>query len=231
MTRPVDPSAVVLPPVRARVLSEQIMTALREAIVNGQLPPGHHLVEADVAAQMGVSRVPVREAIRLLDQEGLVEFFPHRGALVVGMSQDELDAVYEMRAVIEAHAIRRASQNITPEELAALESLLAKMAALVEQRQIDKLVEADVQFHRGLLTASGYAFLQRRWEGLLGIVRIRSMQAIDRPGEVADYFISDTVSSHRILHEALVTGDPEAAAAAVREHILAVPPMLRRDSA
>lgn len=210
-----------LPPVKARVLSEQVVVALREAIVKGELPPGHHLVETDIAEQMGVSRGPAREAIRQLDQEGLVELFPHRGALVVGMSEDELDAVYEMRATIEAFAIARASTMVNQAQMAVLETLLAEMEQHQASRSILPLVEADVRFHEAILEASGYAFLKRRWDPLDGIIRVRTIQALDRPGPLAEHLFQDTVHSHRVLADAMKAGDAERAAVAVREHILA----------
>ena len=97
-----------LPRVHPRVLRQEVLEALRSAILNNRIKPGSRLLEAEVATRMGVSRAPVREAIRQLEQEGLVEFFPHRGAVVIGLPEDEIDAIYELRAQIEGRAIARA---------------------------------------------------------------------------------------------------------------------------
>src|ERR687894_3249082 len=109
-----------LPRVQARVLRQEVLDALRSGILANEIHPGSRLLEVDVANQMGVSRAPVREAIRQLEQEGLVEFFPHRGAVVVGLPEDEIDAIYEMRALIEATAMARAVDRITEDDLKGL---------------------------------------------------------------------------------------------------------------
>src|SRR5918998_1914266 len=87
------------PLVAPRVLRHDVLDVVRTAILQGQLKPGDRLLEADIASQMGVSRAPVREAVRQLEQEGLVEFLPHRGSTVVGVPDEEIDAIYEMRAL------------------------------------------------------------------------------------------------------------------------------------
>ncbi len=92
----------------------EVLDALRRAILNDDMKVGTRILEADVAEQMGVSRAPVREAIRQLEQEGLVQFNPHRGAVVLGLPEAEIDAVYELRAVIESRAMARVATTLTP---------------------------------------------------------------------------------------------------------------------
>lgn len=212
-------SRTSLPKVTVRGLSEQVVEALRDAIIKEELQPGHHLVESEIAQQMGVSRGPVREAIRLLDQEGLVELFRHRGAIVVGMSDVELDAVYEMRATIEAFAFAQAADIATPDDLRMLEGLIAEIEKFQDQRLIPELVDADVEFHAAVMRMSGYGFLKRRWDALDGIIRVRSIQALERPGPVAEHFLASSVDSHRALLDAVAGGDRQAAADAARGHI------------
>jgi len=215
----VNRSRVSLPQVTVRGLSQQVVEALRDAIIKEELEPGHHLVESDIAQQMGVSRGPVREAIRLLDQEGLVELFRHRGAVVVGMSEAELDATYEMRATIEAFAFSRAAEIATAEDLARLEEILTNIAQFQHDRSITELVEADVMFHALVMKISGYGFLKRRWDALDGIIRVRTMQALERPGDIAERFLETSVDSHRALFDVVASGDSKAAADAARHHI------------
>ena len=100
-----------LPLLKPRVLRQEVLSALRTAILAREIKAGSRLLEAEVAARMGVSRAPVREAIRQLEQEGLVEFFPHRGAVVVGLPDAEIDAIYELRAMIEGRATADASRH------------------------------------------------------------------------------------------------------------------------
>ena len=124
MTEPIGPGVGLnLQRIQPRVLRQEVLTALRTAILANEITAGSRLLEADVAEQMGVSRAPVREAIRHLEQEGLVEIFPHRGAVVVGLPEAEIDAIYELRAVIEGRATAASVGVVGEAELARLEAL------------------------------------------------------------------------------------------------------------
>ena len=211
-----------LPRVHAQILSQQILEALRKMILEGDLPPGHRLIEMDLASQMGASRAPVREAIRRLEQDGLVEIFPNRGAVVVGVPEEELAALYVTRAAIEAQAFARAAQNLSPEQLDELRRLVDRMAELVDAGATEELVETDVAFHRLVVDASGYVVLRRVWHSLDSIVRVRTMQALERNAPSSQVFLEDTVRAHAELLEALAEGPPSRAADLVHEHITAV---------
>jgi DNA-binding GntR family transcriptional regulator len=208
--------------VQPRVLRQEVLEALRSAILNNRIKPGSRLLEAEVATRMGVSRAPVREAIRQLEQEGLVEFFPHRGAVVIGLPEDEIDAIYELRAQIEARAIARACATATDEDLRRLDSLIVDMQRALKARDIDEVAEIDLRFHGTIVELSGFSLLRHIWQSLDGLVRVRSYQALDRPGRAAAYFLSGSIASHSILVDAIRKRDPEHAAAAARAHILDV---------
>jgi DNA-binding GntR family transcriptional regulator len=219
------------PTVPPRVLRQDVLAALRSAILEGRLRPGDRLLEADAAAQMGVSRAPVREAVRQLEQEGLVEFLPHRGSTVVGVPDEEIDAIYEMRALIEARAIRRACERITDDDLAFMEDCLGRIARANEMDDYDAVFDADLQFHAAIQRASGYRLLRRMWESMDGMVRVRSYQAFQGSSPAHEYFRQTAVSSHAPILEALRARDPDAAEQAVREHILEVSARIRAEHA
>jgi DNA-binding GntR family transcriptional regulator len=208
------------------VLRQEVLTALRTAILANEISAGSRLLEADVAEQMGVSRAPVREAIRHLEQEGLVEIFPHRGAVVVGLPEAEIDAIYELRAVIEGRAIAAAMDVVGETELARLEALIDDMRTAIKAREIETIAEIDLQFHGLIVEWSGLTLLKHIWGSLDGLVRVRSYQALDRPGSTAKYFLKNAAGSHTVLVTALREGDPEAAALLARQHVLEVPTML-----
>lgn len=210
--------------VDTRDLTSQVLGRLRDALMTNVIPPGDHLVEADIAEQMGVSRAPVREAIRVLDQEGLVEYFPYRGAIAVGMSEAELDVCYELRATIEAHALVPLMGSFPHERVAAMERIIGDMERLTDTEVLTSL---DVDFHRHIVEASGYHFLLRRWENLSGIMRVRVLQSITRPGPLTDFFRDDLAHSHQEILDAILQGDLSAAQQVVRDHILSVFPMMR----
>lgn len=227
MTDPGRPGAGLnLRKVQPRVLRQEVLTALRTAILANEISAGARLLEADVAEQMGVSRAPVREAIRHLEQEGLVEIFPHRGAVVVGLPEAEIDAIYELRAVIEGRATASAVDVVGEPELARLEALIDEMRAAIKAREVGAIAEFDLQFHGLIVEWSGLTLLRHIWSSLDGLVRVRSYQALDRPGSTARYFLKNAAGSHTVLVNALRDGDPDAAAALARQHVLEVPTML-----
>lgn len=215
-----------LPRIKPRILRQEVLGALRTAILANSIPAGSRLLEAEVAQRMGVSRAPVREAIRHLEQEGLVEFFPHRGAVVVGLPEREIDAIYELRAIIEGRATADVTGNVTPEQLAQLESLIDEMRDVLPSRDVEAIAEIDLRFHGLIVEWSGLTLLRHIWASLDGLVRVRSYQALDRPGKAARYFLSNAAGSHVELIEALKSGDPRAAAKAARDHVIEVPTML-----
>lgn len=219
-----------LPRVQPRVLRQEVLVALRAAILNSEIAPGARLLEADVAARMGVSRAPVREAMRQLEQEGLVESFAHRGAVVTGLPEDEVDAIYELRALIETKAIERVCRTATPEQIATLDALVAEMQQARSRKDTAEVAELDLRFHGRLIELSGFSLLRHIWSSLDGLVRVKSYQAVHRPGRSAAYFLREAVSSHATLVDAIRLGDAALAMARIQEHILEVPARLHDES-
>lgn len=220
-----------LPRVKQRVLRQEVLEALRSAILNDDFKVGARILEADVAGQMGVSRAPVREAIRQLEQEGLVEFNPHRGAVVLGLPEAEIDAIYEMRAVIESRAMARVAATITPEQDQELSEIIDQMKEPLAAGDLDRVAELDWQFHGRIIDLSEFTLLRRTWTSLDGLVRLRSYQALSRKGAASDYFTRTAIASHVALLEALRTGDPDVAAQAGAAHVLEVPALLAKERA
>src|SRR5687768_1927778 len=118
---------VNLLPVERRVLRHEVLLGLRTGILSGDIRPGTRLLEVPLANELGVSRGPIREALRQLEQEGLVEFFPHRGAVVVGVAEAEVETIYGIRALLEGRAFARACRVVTDEDIDALAATVAKM--------------------------------------------------------------------------------------------------------
>jgi DNA-binding GntR family transcriptional regulator len=208
------------------VLRHEVLGALRGAILATEIPAGARLLEADVATRMGVSRAPVREAIRHLEQEGLVEFFPHRGAVVVGVPEAEIGAIYELRAIIEGRAMAAVAGTITEEQLATLEALIAEMRQVLPSKDSAAVADVDLRFHGLIVEWSGLTLLRHIWSSLDGLVRLRSYQALGQPGRDARYFTKNVAGSHIALVEALRSRAPQRAAQAAREHVLEVPAIL-----
>lgn len=196
-------------------LREVVAETLREAIAAGTLKPGERLMEIQLAEELGVSRTPVREAIRKLELEGFVVMIPRRGTYVADLSIKDINEVFEIRTALDVLAAGLAVERITEDELEQLERLLVEIAELLDhQDDIDKIVEVDSQFHDVLYRAS-------RNDRLVGIInnlreqftRFRSI-SIQYPGRMRI-----SVEEHRRLVEAIATRDTELAQQIAREHM------------
>jgi DNA-binding GntR family transcriptional regulator len=206
-----------------RVLRHEILLGLRSGILSGEIPHGTRLLEIPLSTELGVSRGPVREALRQLEQEGLVEFFPHRGAVVVGVADAEMDAIYGIRALLEERAFARACRVIDAEELDALAETVERMIQASEAGDAAAVTEHDMRFHGRVVELSGFQYLRRLWTRIDGVVRLRAARDAERP-EVADaarardWLMAPSIE-HRDLVDALRTRRPATAAKAARMHI------------
>jgi len=212
-----------LPPGERRVLRHEILHGLRSGIINGEIPPGTRLLEVPLATERGVSRGPVREALRQLEQEGLVEFFPHRGAIVVGVADTEIETIYGIRSLLEERAFAKACRVVDDAELDALAETVERMIEASEAGDAAAVTEHDLNFHGRVVELSGFHYLRRLWTSIDGVVRLRAASDAKRP-ELADpAFAREWLSlpsiEHRELVEALRSRRPATAAKAARLHI------------
>ncbi len=157
-----------LPPVERRVLRHEVLLGLRSGILAGEIVPGTRLLEVPLAAELGVSRGPVREALRQLEQEGLVEFFPHRGAVVVGVADAEMATIYGIRGLLEERAFAKACRVITDDELDHLGETVEKMVQASEAGDVAAVTEHDMYFHGRVVELSGFQYLRRLWTSIEG---------------------------------------------------------------
>jgi DNA-binding GntR family transcriptional regulator len=210
------------PPVQ-RALRNDVYDALRQAVVSGALSPGQRVNEAEIARQMQISRAPIREAIRQLEQEGLLESVPRRGTFVVALSRDDVEEVYTLRADLEARAIRRAMTRWSPDDLSTLDSLAEMMRSSAIAGDIAQLLEADIEFHRTIVEAADWARLRKIWEGLHPqTLTLYTLTAL------TDWSPLDHAQRHDPLLAAIRSGDPDQAARAIQEHILGVAAQVMR---
>ena len=135
-------------------LRDVVFNTLRRAILKGELKPGERLMEIALAEKLGVSRTPIREAIRKLELEGLVIMIPRRGAQVANITEKDLTDVLEVRCCLEEMAIEKACGRMTEEELEELSDAEAQFQGLLEEGDLTKLAEADVEFHEIIYRAA-----------------------------------------------------------------------------
>lgn len=195
-------------------LREIVFEAMREAIVSGRLAPGERLVEIKLADEMGVSRTPVREAIRKLELEGFVIMMQRKGAYVAGLSPKEIRDVFEIRSTLESLAARLAAERISESQLEQLRRQLADIESKIKTHELEAVVKSDIIFHDILFNASGNARLVTMLSNLREqIHRYRSM-SLSYPGRMLI-----AMDEHRAIVKAIVAHDPEAAANAALMHM------------
>jgi DNA-binding GntR family transcriptional regulator len=198
-----------------RPLSEEVYDVLRAAILSGRLAPGARLVEADVARQMSTSRSPVREAVRKLEREGMLEYKPRRGTVVAALSRDDVLDAYRLRAHLEAYAAALAAARVDEAELAQLSTLVERMRLSAASEDLTELLAADVEFHRVLCQVSGSRRLVQVWRSL-DPERWTLLSGLRATG----LSLAQLAERHWPIVAALRSHLPEKAETIVRTHIL-----------
>jgi len=204
-----------LQPIKSQtLLADQVYQNLSHAILTQKIKPGQHLVEQPLADQLSVSRVSVREAIRRLAQDGLVEIIPSKGSFVVSLTADDVEEIYQLRSALEIIALKEIMTVNNHVNLCALENIVTQMVSL-EQKQ-DRLQGAalDNQFHRTLMNLSGLSRTIRIWEQM-------STQITMVIYTVSNYYPSyqGLVERHSKLVELIQSGNYQNSAAYLRQHI------------
>lgn len=195
-------------------LRDMVFDVLMNAIMQGQLSPGERLLEVQLAEEMGVSRTPVREAIRRLELEGFVVMVPRKGAYVAGLSINDVECVYEIRTALETLAARLAAQRMEEVDYRRLDELALQMQATFNEGNVEQWVALDAQFHELLYKFSRNERLVQMMSNLmeqLSRYRIISLANVE--------VRHNSLAEHQALIEALRRRDSEAADRAAANHI------------
>lgn len=195
-------------------LREVIFNTIREAIIIGELKPGERLMEVQLAEKMGVSRTPVREAIRKLELEGLVEMLPRKGARVANLSEKDIMDVLEVRSTLDGLASSLSALRITDDEIKELKHILAQFITCVEKNNLQGSIRKDVEFHDVIYRSS-------RNDKLIQISNnLREQVQRYRVIYMKDYSSSsELVKEHTEILDAISRRDPDAAMKVARLHI------------
>jgi DNA-binding GntR family transcriptional regulator len=199
---------------------QQVVEILRSAIIMGTYEPGERLIEATISTELGTSRGPVREALRQLENEGLVMSFPYRGAVVLGVSDDEVQEVLiPIRLTLERYSFLHALERITDEDFAELGKQIWLMEQAAHANDLARHVEADLRFHEIVIAASGQTHTVQIWRTIWP--RIRAY--FYRYGRGQD--LERMVDEHRELLAALQSREADRVLAVLEPHIaVPVPP-------
>jgi DNA-binding GntR family transcriptional regulator len=196
---------------------QQVVEVLRSAIIMGTYEPGERLIEATISTELGTSRGPVREALRQLENEGLVMSFPYRGAVVLGVSDDEVQEVLiPIRLTLERYSFVHALERMTEEDFAELGKQIWLMEQAAHANDLARHVEADLRFHEIVIAASGQTHTVQIWRTIWP--RIRAY--FYRYGRSRD--LVQMVDEHRELLAALQSREPKPVLEVLERHI-AVP--------
>jgi DNA-binding GntR family transcriptional regulator len=203
-------------------LAELAHQAIRESILSGSIPMGERIVETRVAEQLGISRAPIREALRRLAEERLVVERPRRGTFVREITASDFIDIYNVRIAIETGAIRLAARRGASTE--SIEETIDEMAAAAASGNVQQVINLELRVHHQICEASGNEHLVALFNSVAG--QIRLALALDDSGYED---LRDIVVEHLPLVEVLRSGDEDAAAAMVQQHILStVGPVLER---
>lgn len=205
--------------------TERATEAIRTKILTGELEPGARLREEDLAEAIGVSRTPVREALRRLDADGLVEFNANRGAQVASWSEHDIEEIFGLRAVLEGYGARLAATRITPEELAAARQDCAQMDQAASRTDLDAVAALNQRFHQRVLAASGNS---RLVDSLAKLVELPLVHRTFRRYDVEA--LARSLAHHHELLAALEARDATWAESVMRSHVLAARAALARSN-
>jgi DNA-binding GntR family transcriptional regulator len=197
-----------------RPLRDVVCDAIRDRIASGVHRPGERLVEDRLADDLGVSRNPVREALRALEVEGYVELIPRRGAIVADLSPEVVAEIFEVRGALEALGARLAAQRAVPTQVRRLERLLDTAAQALERGDLHRLPDLNTRFHQLILDMGGNSLLGETMAPLRGRTQwIFSRTVGDRAAQ--------SLAEHRGLADAIADGDADRAATLAAAHVAA----------
>ena len=198
-------------------LRDLVFAAIRESILNGTLEPGERLMEVQLAEEMGVSRTPVREAIRKLELEGLVVMVPRKGAYVAGLTLKEVADVFEIRSCLEGLAAALAAERITDDEIKKLDQILEDISVAGEKRDVETIIKKDAEFHQVLFSATRNERLAQMINTLKEHIDRFRIESFNNPVR-----IKSVLKEHKKIVEAIKQGDSNNAERLAKEHIYEV---------
>ena len=199
---------------QAATVRAMVEAKLRHAIVSGHFRPGERLVERDLCETIGVGRTSVREALRQLEAEGLIETVPHRGPTVSTIDEDEARQLYAIRALLEGYAGEQFARHASDDDIARLEAIVAELSAAAQDPEPGRLLRLKSAFYACLMDGAGNRFVKQMltlFHNRINVLRARSML---RPGR-----LQHSVEELRAICDAIAARDPAAAAMACRTHI------------
>lgn len=195
-------------------LHDEVAAALRDRIFAGELGPGTFLDEVQLAEEMKISRTPLREALKVLTAEGLVRHEPRRGCFVNEVTEQDLDEIFPVIALLEGRCAFEAARNASDADLLALEALHDKLNKHAKAKRINDYYDANFAIHEAIITLANNRWLASVIGDLRKIVKLARLQQLHAPGR-----LEQSLSEHMAVFAALKARDAEGAEAAMRTHL------------
>ena len=195
-------------------LRDVVFNTLREAILRGDLVAGERLMELQLAAKLGVSRTPIREAIRMLEQEGLAITIPRKGAIVAGMTEKDMQDVLEIREALEELSVQVACDKITEEEIAKLQKNMKNFEHSLKSGDLKKMAQADVEFHDVIYQATDNPKLINMLNNLREQMYRYRVEYLKNPQNH-----EQLLREHEAIYKGIVEKDKDAVTNMIRKHI------------
>ena len=195
-------------------LTDQASKEIREAIRSGKLKPGERLIEMQLAEEMQISRFPIREALRYLEKEGLVETKPFKGTRVVQFTEKDMEELYSLRSSLEELAVRILIENLDEKKINKLQMIIQSMQKSSQSGDLDQMISDDLRFHQTICELSGHRKLLEVWRTLESQLQV--FLNIEK-----DFFESayQFVTTHNPIMEAIEDRNLKKAEKAIREHL------------
>jgi DNA-binding GntR family transcriptional regulator len=195
-------------------LHDEVAAKLRDRIFAGDLAPGSFVDEPALCAELSISRTPLREALKVLTAEGLLRHEPRRGCFVSQITEQDLDEIFPVIALLEGRCAFEAARNATDADLAALEQLHARLQRSASAKRFTEYYEANYAIHEAIIVLANNRWLAQVIGDLRKIVKLARMQQLRAPGR-----LEQSLSEHMTVYAALKARDAEGAEAAMRTHL------------
>ena len=197
-----------------RSLAEEVTDILRTRILHGEYTMGEKLTENKIAAELKVSRTPIRDAFRQLEQEQLVEYIPNKGCFARGFSKEDMIDIYAVREAVEELAIRRVIQYASDDAIRQLESQLERMRVYTQQNIYEKLLQANEEFHVMIYRLTESRFIVQTMKTYQEYVHLARRETLKK-----EEYLSEIYQEHEEIYKAIAARDEAAAVQAARIHL------------